>query len=33
MFTRLVNKLIEECTETTDEVKLTKITSAENENN
>ena len=30
---RLVNKLIDECTESIDEVKLTKITPAENENN
>ena len=30
---RLVNELIDECTETIDEVKLTKITPAENENN
>ena len=30
---RLVNKLVEECNETIDEVKLTKITPAENENN
>ena len=29
---RLVNKLVEECNETIDEVKLTKITLAENEN-
>ena len=29
---RLVNKLIDKCNETTDEVKLTKITIAENEN-
>ena len=29
---RLVNKLAEKCNETTDEVKLTKITLAENEN-
>ena len=30
---RLVKKLIDECNETIDEVKLTKITPAENENN
>ena len=30
---RLVNKLVEESNETIDEVKLTKITPAENENN
>ena len=29
----MVNELIDECTETIDEVKLTKITLAENENN
>ena len=29
----MVNKLVEECNETIDEVKLTKITPAENENN
>ena len=29
---RLVNKLVEECTETVEEVKLAKITLAENEN-
>ena len=29
---KLVDKLVEECTETTDEVKLAKITLAENEN-
>ena len=29
---RLVNKLVEECNETIDEVKLTKITHTENEN-
>ena len=29
---RLVNKLVEECNETIGEVKLTKITLAENEN-
>ena len=29
----MVNELIDECTETIDEVKLTKITPAENENN
>ena len=29
---RLVNKLVEECNETTDEVKLTKITLAQNKN-
>ena len=29
---RLVNKLVEECNETIDEVKLTKITLAQNEN-
>ena len=29
---RLVNKLVEECNETIDEVKLTKITLAKNEN-
>ena len=28
----MVNKLVEECNETTDEVKLTKTTIAENEN-
>ena len=28
----MVNKLVEECNETIDEVKLTKITIAENEN-
>ena len=28
----MVNKLTDECTETTDELKLTKITPAENEN-
>ena len=28
----MVNKLVEECNETIDEVKLTKITLAENEN-
>ena len=28
-----VNKLVEECNETIDEVKLIKITPAENENN
>ena len=29
----MVNKLIDKCTETVDEVKLTKITLAENESN
>ena len=29
---RMVNKLVEECNETIDEVKLTKISIAENEN-
>ena len=29
---KLVDKLVEECTETNDEVKLAKITLAENEN-
>ena len=29
---KLVDKLIEECTETVEEVKVAKITSAENEN-
>ena len=29
---RLINKLVEECNETIDGVKLTKITIAENEN-
>ena len=29
---KVVNKLVEECTENVDELKLTKITSAENEN-
>ena len=30
---KLVDKLVEECTETNNEVKLAKITLAENENN
>ena len=28
---KIVNKLVEECTETVEEMKLTKVTSAENE--
>ena len=28
---KIVNKLVEECTETFEEMKLTKVTSAENE--
>ena len=32
MWKKIVDKLVEECNETIDEVKLTKITIAENEN-